>query len=409
MSKSQQPNKGQMDGGEAIAILLLMAVVLLFVIWGFAHKQISMVYVHYRYLIYYPFYLFQEVSGLNLPLFSNIHAWVVDNCKPDGLLSLCHADFESYEWRSIKKSTMYFNGAVLSFLLYRAVKQFLHVDKKHPLMNHRKVHNLDSFIDENKQIYPHLKLFGDLDLINRPIDSLDDPVFGMSLTCRQFASTNNLIKGWEELEDGSYLPILDEKETLQKLHDQLGEPFSGIESMSEPQMLVMSAVISKVAATDPDMNAEQFKQAVKDSDDIIAFLWSYFEEAEQAINAKDTEFDLTFPKKIINAYLRHPLVRRVIEKHAYSSTIIYRMFLEARRLGVLQPSEFRWLKYFDRQTWYVVNNIGRQACFAEAAGVHCHYLYECASNEAILDPQLDKAFIALQNALADYKYLEKTL
>ena len=80
------------------------------------------------------------------------------------------------------------------------------------------------------------------------------------------------------------------------------------------------------------------------------------------------------------------------------------MFISARSLGVLPPADMRWMRFYDRTLWYVLQNFGRQGAYAEGGAVHVHYLYEIKSGEPLVEPQLDKAISALEAALTAFKY-----
>lgn len=67
----------------------------------------------------------------------------------------------------------------------------------------------------------------------------------------------------------------------------------------------------------------------------------------------------------------------------------------------------RWLRFFDRDLWYLRASIGRQVTFAEGGtAVYSHYLYEAKAGHPIVEPQLDKALDGLEAAIHKYKYTE---
>src|SRR5690606_1020927 len=104
-------------------------------------------------------------------------------CSPkDGWL-LCSRDFATIGWGQIQSSTLVFNGLCLVVIIAWCIKMFFVVERTHPLNLYTKNHTIQSFMKENAELYPHLKLFSELDLVSKPIN---DPLFGMSLTSRQF-------------------------------------------------------------------------------------------------------------------------------------------------------------------------------------------------------------------------------
>ncbi|WP_237723074.1 hypothetical protein [Pseudomonas putida] len=116
------------------------------------------------------------------------------------------------------------------------------------------------------------------------------------------------------------------------------------------------------------------------------------------------DIPLEKPRAIIQKYIKHPNASAILHAHAFVRTIIFAMFFQARRLGVLPPAEMRWLRFFDRDMWYALQTIGRQAGFPEAPGILSHFLYECKAGVSLAEPQLDKAVNGLELAMSAYKY-----
>ncbi len=83
-------------------------------------------------------------------------------------------------------------------------------------------------------------------------------------------------------------------------------------------------------------------------------------------------------------------------RHAYVSTALMRALDTARSEGgVLAPAQFVWLRAHNRQLWYPLNNLGRQAFHAEALGVASHYRAEKQINRPIPRPRVGDAIEGL--------------
>jgi len=95
----------------------------------------------------------------------------------------------------------------------------------------------------------------------------------------------------------------------------------------------------------------------------------------------------------------------ILKVHAYESTVFMALLLYAREDGVCATADFLWLKPFDRKFWYMLNNVGRQTAFCEAAGVHAHFLAERALHRALGVPIVDEATESLELALNDIIYV----
>lgn len=377
--------------------------------WYFAHTEISMAYTYIRYV---QLWLLNALgSVVDLPGVTTVRNWVQEMCQPDGLVSLCHRDFSTVKWKDISNSSIAMNVFCLILVVVMCVRMFLRTNATHPKLNFTKTHNIKSFVKENKQLYPHLRLFSEIDLISQP---LDHPVFGMSLTSRQFAYRHRLISGWKEETDGSWTPTLDREKALQVFRVQLGKHWTKSTELSTSETLLVAIAMPRVAATDPSLDEAKFKDAMKDSEDLLKWCWDQFKPPAPAKKKGEAEanplawlqpeIDLEYPRSIILKHIGHPAVQVLIEQHAYNRTIIFALFMQARRLGVLQPAEMRWMRFFDRELWYVLETIGRQAGFAEAAAVLSHYLYESKSGAALAEPQLDKAINGLELAMTTFKF-----
>lgn len=76
----------------------------------------------------------------------------------------------------------------------------------------------------------------------------------------------------------------------------------------------------------------------------------------------------------------------------------------ARADGVQASSDFLWLKPIDRRMWYVLNTVGRQTPFVEAAGVFAHWRAEKEMGKRIVVPMVEEATNALELALKEIVY-----
>jgi len=389
--------------------------------WYFGHTQISTAYTYIRYV---QLWLINTLgSYVDLPGVRTVHNWIQEMCVPDGLVSKCYRDFSTVTWKDISNSSIAMNVFCLLLMIWACVRMFMSANKNHPKLNYIKTHNIASFVKENKRLYAHLRMFSEIDLIPQP---LDHPVFGMSLTSRQFAFRHRLIRGWKEESDGSWTPTLDRQKASQVFRAQLGKHWTQAIELSPSETLLAAIAMPRVAATDASLDDASFKEAMKDSETLIQWCWDQFKlppktKAKKAKKGKEGEgkggvapvdplawlrpkIDLDYPRSIIRKHVRHPAVVTLINHHAFNRTIIYALFMQARRLGVLQPAEMRWMRFYDRELWYVLETIGRQAGFAEAAAVLSHYLYEAKAGKALVEPQLDKAINGLETAMLIFKY-----
>lgn len=417
---AQKGNSGErtFDWSDPPVIVGILATVMLvtWMAWFFGHTQIAMVYVYVRYVELWPLWAIGHVTGW--PGFASVDGWMQRECHPDGIFSLCHRNFATVPYSDLAGSSLIINGALFAVLIWQVTKAIRYLLKMHPGNRFTRKHTIQSFVEENKSLYPHLRMFSALDLISEP---LDHPVFGMSQTSRQFAFENGLIAGWQAEADGTFTPTLDREKTSLLMRRQLGKLWTRSTELSTPEAIILAIALPRVAATDATMDDKQYKGAMGDSAAMIKWAWSQFvppAAGPKTGKKKDPapedpyawlrpDIDPAEPRRIIQKWIGHPANAAIIQKHAYVQTVLFRLMLETQRLGVLPPAEMRWMRFYNRPLWYVLENYGRSTGFAEGVAVMGHYLYEIKQGEAIVDPQLDKVVNGIEAAMTAFRYDKK--
>lgn len=396
--------KGGSGGGERSVDDMTFAAILIgglaigaFILWLVARAKITMAYVYIRRL---QLGWLDAIGSLGIPGADSVHQWFQKTCAASGLLERCTRDFGSARWSEIANSSLYINLFLMVFIVGAGAWMFLRLQSTHPNVVYGKKLDVAKFVRSKKAMYSHLRMFDALDLIAAP---LTDDKLGMSQTSRQFAFHHRLIAGWIDEADGSCTPTLDRIKAEEVFKAQLGSVWTGSANLSAAEVMLMAIAIPRVAATNGALDDDQFKACLKETDRMIEWCWAQFPPSEGQGWLKP-EIDLTVPRAVIAKYIDAPPMVALMRKHAYVQTILYGMFAAARRLGVLPPADMRWLRFFDRPLWYVLQNMGRQAVFAEGAAAHCHYLYELKSKEGLVEAQLDKAINGLETALTAFKY-----
>lgn len=393
----------------------LAVYLVIWAVWHFWHTPISTIYGYWRYVQFYLPNLFGEL--VSMPGFAQVHAWIGGLCAPESGVGLCTRDFATVTWPEIADSSIYVNILLLVCLIAYCARLFVYANKTHPKIKYTRSHNIKTFVAEQMQatgrdgklLYPHLRMFSAINLIDAP---LDHPVFGMSETSRQFVYRNRLIVDWRDEGGGSWAPTLDREKTAVVLRNQLGKHWTSSANLSACEALIVAIAMPRVAATDPSLDDKTFKKAMQDSNDMIAYCWSQFVPPDPKEKPADPhawlrpDIDLTPAREVIQRYIGTKAVQTIIEKHAFNRTVLFALMMQARRLGVLQPAEMRWLRFYDRQLWYIVQTIGRQASFAEAAGVLSHYLYEAKCGTGLVEAQLDKAVNGVEAAINNFKFTD---
>lgn len=106
-------------------------------------------------------------------------------------------------------------------------------------------------------------------------------------------------------------------------------------------------------------------------------------------------------KKQIRQVIANPkqggALQKYADMHAYETTALLRCLARARQEGgVMAPAEFLWLRGEDRALWYPLNNLGRKAFHAEAAGAMVHYVNELIAGQKIPTPRFEEVIRGIE-------------
>lgn len=385
-----------------IIFIFVVVAIVLSSLWNSVHGYVSLLYIYIRYVEVFPLWLAGKY--LNFPILNQAYNYIYDLCQPDNysIIGWCTRNPEEITVDEIVQSSGIINFILSIVLLKKIYRYTQYIKKRHPKLLYKKEHNLDSFIAEQSVNHRHLKLFQQVDLISK---DLRDPLYGMSLTVRDFCYKHQLIIGWQECDDKSFIPTLDYAKTERSLINQLGMLWTGnkLNEISRAEIILLAIAIPRVAATDIKLNDEEYKSAMDDSKKIIKKLWDYFS------NSLNPDIDVSYEMNIITSYYKmSEKVRDIFSRHAYVRTIIYALITEARRLGVLSAADMGWMQFYDREMYFNLSSIGRQTAFPEACAVMCHFLYECRIGEAYPEPLVDKSIEGIKYVLTDvYKFTKE--
>lgn len=399
MSTASGGSKPAGDSGMVLVFLVPIAVYFAITMtWMSFHAQISAVYGYVRYVELW--ILFALGEYLPVPGLSHLHDVVVQVCGPKGLVAACARDFATVQWSELVSTSQLVNGVIVGLLVLNSIRCFMRADRTHPRFNFVRPHTVATFVKELRSRYAHLRLFEALELVDEP---LDHPRYGMSLTAKQFAFRHRLIAGWRE-EGAVLIPVVDRPKATDVFRRQLGAPWRGANRLSPGELLLLAVAVPRAAVSDAGVDDTDYHAAIAESDRMRAWCWKAFGDVEQARSGKWPEFDREPALQLIAKYRDFKAIAPLFTKHAYVRTLIYALYIQARRLGVLQPAELRWLRLYDRELWYALDTIGRQVAFAESSAVLSHYLYEVKTGEALMQPQVDKAVSALESALGAFRF-----
>lgn len=114
--------------------------------------------------------------------------------------------------------------------------------------------------------------------------------------------------------------------------------------------------------------------------------------------------DYSFTQKLLDQYYNQKDVQDLIKRHAYVTTVLCAVLSQSRKVGVLPPNYFLWLRPIHRSLWYALNGVGRRTPFCEVAGVHAHRLAEEISGHSIERPYVIHAVEAMEKALNEISF-----
>lgn len=318
-------------------------------------------------------------------------------------------------------------------LFYLLVSGFFRVSSEHPHALTKKVHGVDSLIKEQKRQFPHLLFF---DVLN-PMD-LPNTEGQMRLMdgSRRFCFEHDLVSNFTirpDLADSSsfgkqfgetpippdvsyydfkkqdLVPVLDAERFEQLMNKQLGEPWAGLENIEPAEIIMLAIALPKACSLDESMSSKEAKKIKEACEKRMTEVWEW---ASKDISSTESDHDeglAAFPKleeykEVIERWLNHELAQNMLAEHAYVRTVLYRVLEDAKKLGVMQPSSVRWLKYYNREVWSVVQNVNRPSSFAENIATVAHYKEERREGVAINRPMFQSAYNGLVERVREFKY-----
>lgn len=318
-------------------------------------------------------------------------------------------------------------------LFYMLVTGIFRVSAEHPFSRTKKIHDIDSLIKEQKIQFPHLLFFDVLDPLKLPNT---EGQMRMMDSSRRFCFDNDLVANFTirpDLADSasfgkqfgetpvapelSYydfkkqdlVPVLDADRFERLMNKQLGEPWAGVENLEPAETIMLAIALPKACSLDEAMSKGEASRIKKASEKRVKEVWVW---ASKDINSSQSDFDeglAAFPqleeyREVVASWLDHEYAQRILAEHAYVRTLLYKVLADAKKLGVMQPSSVRWLKYYNREVWSVVQNVSRPSSFAENIATVAHYKEERREGVAINRPMFQSAYNGLVERVREFNY-----
>jgi len=253
---------------------------------------------------------------------------------------------------------------------------------------YRRTYNMREFAKLESVNWPQITPVINLDLIKTDIDT---GPWAMAMTPLQFCKKNKLLeevrparregmnrKDWDRIE-----VILKRGEANKLFALQLGPLWRGPANLP-PYAKALFAVFAARINADSQAAATLLIQL--------------------SASSLNKELNTAGVDELIKKHENTKLVQRIMQTHAYVSTVMASMLETSREDGVQASADFLWLKPRDRKLWYTLNTVGRQTPFIEVGGIFAHWVAEKVAGRKLLVPMVEEATNAVESALKEVVY-----
>jgi intracellular multiplication protein IcmP len=253
---------------------------------------------------------------------------------------------------------------------------------KGPGTYYRRKMGLEEIIAEQSHNFPYIQPFVKFNPNKMKSRAPGDPVpYKLPLFAEALAPEEWVAYHQVALTEGK----LDFAAAYRALSKQLGPRWQGPEKLPIHARGLYAAFALKAVRRRPESD-----QLLKD----MAVSWSHKGGFKPSAALRSRINKIIRNEKIcgdINKYTR---------KHAYQTTAMLRAMQRAREEGgVLASAQFVWLRGYDRNLWYPLNNLGRRSYHAEAAGAMAHYTNELIADQKIPSPRFEEVIVVLEQTL----------
>jgi intracellular multiplication protein IcmP len=374
----QQPSSSQDPGTSDFAWFAIIIVVGLVIAWYFFQKQI----INFIYEIrYYEIIAMQyavdawntAVVKVNMP-FLQWHA-----NKLQTLASAIHNRNVGSSFNALQSISTNVGDYLRILFAPLLVLLGLIIYKTNVHLKLKTVFNMKNMKQSEKDDWPQIMPVLKLNLVKEDIDK---GPWAMAMIPMDFCKKHKILKEKKD-ERGKPAVELIPDQAYQLFVTQLGPLWTQVMSLPRHARALFAAF---AACGNHDRDA--------------AF------ELLQKINcsATDKKLDFDGTDQLLAKYFNTKLVIKVLQRHAYVTTVFMSMLEFARTDGVLATSDFLWLKPLDRRLWYVLNTVGRYTPVPEAAGPYAHWLAEKKWGGPLRVPMMEEAVRGMEDALTEILY-----
>lgn len=258
---------------------------------------------------------------------------------------------------------------------------------KGPGSEHRTVFDINTLIKKQSNIFPVISPFIDFNPSTQPPRAPGAPVpaelplFAEALGPEEWIAYNSI-----PVPDGK----IDEEAAFKAFSQQLGPRWRGVKHLEPYKQILLAACCLKAARKRADADAMLGR---------LAKCWSV-----KGLNfSKDSKLIKEARAVLANQSLSGSTLKKCNE-HAWETTALLRGLATARdEGGVLAPAQFVWLRGYNRNLWYPLNNLGRQSYHMEAIGAMAHYKAEKMAQRPIPRPKMSDPVKSIAEYMASNK------
>lgn len=257
-----------------------------------------------------------------------------------------------------------------------------------PGTEHRRKFDLNTLIKKQSNIFPIIAPFVEFNPSNQPPRAPGAPVpaelplFAEALSPEEWLVYNEV-------------PVIDKKidedVAARAFAKQLGPRWKGAKNLPPYKQVLLAAFCLKASRRRGDSDAMLGR---------LALCWSHKDGLKFSRDSKL----LRDARAVLSTEKLAAGTLRKCNEHAWETTALMRALAYAREEGgVLAPAQFVWLRGFERNLWYPLNNLGRQSLHMEAIGAMAQYKAEKMAQRPIPRPKMQDAV----KSLAEYMMSDK--
>lgn len=174
-------------------------------------------------------------------------------------------------------------------------------------------------------------------------------------------------------------------EELVTLQVALGEHADRFETVIEARQQLLTILTDHLRVADPGETKKKLPAGVDEDGKLVR-------KVEGSLSASEQDFYRTHVKKQSAAVADF---ETALLANGFVGGMLAALLKSTRKVGVLQPALFRWLRFYDRPLWMTLHNHGQNAPFVENAGVYEHIQAEDLLGQVLSDPFVDKSADAI--------------